>query len=111
MDKDNLPEAMKESKNKVDSVFLRTVIRKDVYDRIKEFALRFSTGRGDWDFGVAVQILLDLYEESKIQRISDKLDMILGVVSQRTPEDMAKDKTEKKYQKLLGGEKIVLGEE
>jgi len=94
----------KEKKKEIDTVFLRTVLRKDVHDRLKEFALRSSTGQGNWDFGVAVQILLDFYDESKFGVQADKIDMILHLLQSK---DMEKEQPkEGETIELLGGEKI-----
>jgi hypothetical protein len=99
----NLPEHPKKEQNKVESVFLRTVLRKDVHDRLKEFAQRFSTGQGNWDFGVAVQILLDFYDESQMGMQADKIDMILHLLSNKGNEEQPK---EEEMIELLGGSKI-----
>ena len=96
----NLPEHPEKDNNKVESVFLRTVIRKDVHDRLKEFAKLYSTGQGNWDFGVAVQILLDFYDESKQAIQSEKIDMIIHLLSNK------EDKPQEEMIELLGGSKI-----
>lgn len=89
-------------------VFLRTVIRRDVYDRLKSFAMEYETGRGDWDFGVAIQLLLDSYFESRNPTLNEKLDLILSMQSNQEPEE---PKIEKKFVEMLGGTKIeVTGE-
>lgn len=80
-----------------EGIFLRTIIRKDVHERLKEFAHRYATGRGNWDMGVAIQILLEHYEESKLAIINDKLDLLINGLSQ--PEKIV----EKKYEEFLGG--------
>jgi len=98
----NLPEAIPSEKLVSESVFLRTVIKKDVYEKLKEFAQDYSTGRGDWDFGVAIQILLEHYEESKQAIQSEKLDMILAML-QEEPEQKVEEPEKKKSLELLGG--------
>lgn len=94
----NIPEMIKEEKDIVDSVFLRTVIRKDVYDRLKQFAQQYSTGRGDWDFGVAVQVLLEHYEDSLMSVQSGKIDMIINLLTTK-PEPPKEDRGTE----MLGG--------
>lgn len=92
-----------EKKPEDDSVFLRTLIRKDIYDRLQALAKRFSTGNGHWDFGVAIQILLDHYDESKQAIQSEKIDAILGCVMQIVP--AAPKEEEQQEIELLGGAK------
>ena len=101
----SVPEAVSEKNDKVDSIFLRTVLRKDVYDRLKDFAQHYSTGQGHWDFGVAVQILLDYFDNSKLSIQNEKLDMIIGMLSEReeVKEELPK---EEEYIEMLGGSKI-----
>lgn len=81
---------------------MRTIIKPDVYDRLKEFALRYSTGRGNWDFGVAIEILLDFYDQSQIGIISDKIDLILHSINTKHE---PKQEEEEKYEEFLGGYK------
>jgi len=100
-------EMVKEDKIETESVFLRTVIKKSVYERLKDFAQRYSTGRGNWDFGVAVEILLDHYQESDLGKINDKLELLLnGLEHTEEPQE------EEQYEEFLGGyrEKIDKGE-
>lgn len=101
-----LPEVIREDKAKVESVFMRTVLRKDVYERLREFAQQYSTGQGHWDFGVAIQFLLDFYDDSKSmsnqQGQGQKLDLILNLLVNK-PEEQPK---EEEMIELLGGEKI-----
>lgn len=107
MDKESLPEAIEEKKETVDSVFLRTVVRKDIHDRLRVFSQKFSTGKGNWDFGVGIQILLDHYDESQLPVQSDKLDLILAMLSEEKKEELPKVE-EPKTLEMLGGSKIVL---
>ena len=97
---ENLPEAISETKAKVESVFMRTVLKKEVYDRLRTLAQEYSTGQGHWDFGVAIQILLDFYDSNKQEH---KLDAILDLLQE--PENKEEEMIE-----LLGGEKIRKGE-
>ena len=100
------PKVINENKDKVESVFIRTVVRQDTYDRLKEFAQRYSTGRGDWDFGVAIQILLDFYEDSKIGLQNDKIDMIINLLQNKQEVSDEDDVIE-----LLGGHTVPRREE
>lgn len=43
----------------LDSKYLRTLLRSDVYDRLEEYAKSLKTGYDKWDFGVAIERLLD----------------------------------------------------
>jgi|SRR3990167_1765108 len=92
-------------------VFLRTVLKRETYDRLKFFAKGFTTGRGDWDFGVAIQILLDNYEDTRTQQVSEKLDLLLSLNIDKDPtlakanEEIVK---EEKSIELLGGHKIKI---
>ena len=97
----NLPEYLKKDNAKVETVFLRTVFRKDVHDRLKDFAQQYSTGQGNWDFGVAVQILLDYFDNSKLSLQNDKLDMIMAMLSEQKEEPQEEEMIE-----MLGGSKI-----
>jgi hypothetical protein len=101
---DNIPEMVGEKRDKVDSIFLRTVVRKDVYERLKDFAQQYSTGQGNWDFGVAVQILLDYFESSKLSIQSEKIDMILSILSSK--ETQQETPPEEEMIEMLGGSKI-----
>ena len=40
------------------SRLLRTILKEEVYEELQEYAKQLSTGRGDWDFGVAISRLL-----------------------------------------------------
>jgi hypothetical protein len=100
-------EIIKEDKIETESVFLRTVIKKSVYERLREFAQRYSTGRGNWDFGVAIEMLLDHKEESELSKINDKLELLInGLEHTEEPQE------EEQYEEFLGGhkEKIDKGE-
>jgi len=102
--KENLPEVVEEKRDQVESIYLRTVLKKDVYNRLKDFAQQYSTGQGHWDFGVAVQILLDYFDSSKLSLQNEKLDMIMSMLSKEEKEEEAPKEDE--YMELLGGAKI-----
>lgn len=99
----SIPEVVRNEKAGVDSVFLRTVLKKEVHDRLKDFAMAYSTGQGNWDFGVAIQILLDHYDESKLGLQAEKLDHILGMLQGQQREEPPQ---EEPYTEMLGGSKI-----
>jgi len=89
-------------------VFFRTILRREVYERLKTLAQQYETGRGDWDFGVAIQILLDNYDSSKVQSVNERLDFMLSIMqSQAEAEEPVK---EHKFMEMLGKHKIDLGE-
>jgi len=84
--------------------FLRTVLKKDVYDKLTSFAQSYSTGGDKWDYGVAIQILLDFYEQhSSVAQINMKLDAIVSLM-QEQPEQEAPVEKEPEGIELLGGE-------
>lgn len=95
-------EIRKEDKVEIKNVFMRTVIKANVYDRLKEFAQRYSTGRGNWDFGVAMEILLDFYEQAQVGVLSDKIDLVLHSLNN---EPEPKQEEEEKFEEFLGGHK------
>ena len=56
---------MAEKKEKIEEVeiktkFLRTLVREEVYNRLVAYAQSLSTGSGKWDFGVAIESLLNM---------------------------------------------------
>jgi hypothetical protein len=86
--------------------FLRTVIRTDVHDRLTAVAKSFRTGGDKWDYGVAIQILLDFYEQhSSVAQINQKLDAIVTLI-QEQPEEEVLVEREPESIELLGGEKL-----
>lgn len=88
--------------------FLRTVLRKDVYDELEVLSKSYSTGRGDWDFGVAIQMLLEFYKNhSNVAQINSKLDVLLSSVYSQ-PEPDLKDEVKKEPSiEMLGGEELL----
>lgn len=89
------------------SKFLRTVLRKDVYARLETLAQEYSTGYGKWDFGVAIQRLLDFYEEhSTVAQINGKLDVLLSQAYALEQEQVQDEVKEEKGIEMLGGENI-----
>ena len=84
--------------------FLRTVLRADVFDRLTEFAKQFRNGMQKWDYGVAIQILLDFYEHTNsVSDINQKLDFLLSSINE-PKEEVHEDK--ESGITMLGGEKL-----
>lgn len=100
---DSLPESVSEARTQQESVFLRTVLKKGTYERLRDFAKHYSTGRGDWDFGVAIQILMDYYEDSQRTAMNDKLDLLISLAQ---PKEEEEKKEAKEFVELLGGNKV-----
>jgi hypothetical protein len=87
-------------------IFLRTVLRKDVHTRLTEFAQQYRTGGDKWDYGVAIQLLLDFFESnSSVTQVNMKLDFLLQEIqgSHQQPEQ---EEPKKKTISLLGGGEI-----
>lgn len=89
-----------------DAVFLRTLLKKSVHDRLKAFALRYSTGRGDWDYGVAIEVLLDNYEQSQLSSLNEKIEFIASILADKLEENVKQVEKEEDFIEMLGGEKI-----
>lgn len=82
---------------------IRTVIKESVFDRLKSLAIRYQTGRGDWDFGVAIEILLDFWEQSQLGQLNDKVDFLISSLD-NTKEEPKQE--EENVLELLGGNKV-----
>jgi hypothetical protein len=76
--------------------------------RLTEFAQQYSTGIGKWDYSIAIQILLDFYEQhSTVAQINGKLDVLLSsVYSQPQYEDTDEVRKDEKKDgtEMFGGE-------
>lgn len=94
-----------EKGEEVNSKYLRTLLRSDVYDRLESYAKSLSSGLQKWDFGVAIERLLDYSE------LFDRLDIIEARLDNVEKEDkdieIPKEKkaNEKESLGLLGGRK------
>ena len=97
-----IPELVQEGKIPCTPVLLRTILKREVYDELKDFAQEYSTARGYWDFGVAIQLLLEEHKGSRQVAMSNKLDLILNVLS---GEKQVSQEEEKKIE-MLGGSTI-----
>ena len=91
--------------------FLRTVLRKDVHDRLTDHAKHFTTGTGKWDYGVAIQHLIDFHKEhSTVATINAKLDVLLSSVYSNEQMDTSRDEVPEQKEdpgtEMLGGEII-----
>jgi len=108
MVRDNIPEMPGGEKVEEDSIFFRTVLKKSVFDKLQAIAQMFSTGRGHWDYGVAIQVLIEQYEESKQQVNNQKLDMIIDMLhyNQQDKADAQSKEKKEEYTEMLGGSKI-----
>jgi hypothetical protein len=104
----SLPEIVREEKTKEDSVFLRTVLKRETYNRLQAFAKQYATGQGHWDFGVAIQVLLDNFENNRKALQDDKLNYIISVLEQPIQEQETPKQEE--YIEMLGGKRIKKGE-
>lgn len=104
-----------------DQVFLRTTLKKEQYDRFVAFAKTFAsgfrnrTGEHPWDFGVALQILMDFYDQNKYQAhinvVSAKVDMVLTMLSQIEQEETLTERVENKDIEMLGGSRVSVPKE
>ena len=100
----NLPEAIREDKEQVESIFLRTILKKETYSRLQQFAKSYSTGQGHWDFGVAIQVLLDEHDNNRKLMNEDKLNYIISLLNvEEEPQEQPK---EEEFIEMLGGHKI-----
>jgi len=91
--------------DKEEVVFLRTVIKSEVANELKKIALHYSTGRGDWDYGVAIQILIENYLQSKQTIQNEKIDYIISLLQTSMVEEQPVQKKEEVIE-FLGGVKI-----
>lgn len=56
---------------------LRTILRKDVKDRLTQYAQSLATGMDKWDYGVAIERLLDeKIDALKLEQFEQRLDNI-----------------------------------
>lgn len=66
---------------KEESKFLRTLLRADIAERLEIYAKSLQTGMGKWDYGVAIERLLDnlefVQEVSILQQRIDELEVLL----------------------------------
>ena len=90
------------------SIYLRTLVREDVLDRLTCFAQQYSNGMKKWDYGVAIQVLLDFFDYHKRQlgivELDAKIDLLMENLVDNTRKD-EKEEPPKKYMELLGGYK------
>ena len=80
---------------KKESIMLRTLLKKDVYDRLELFAKSLATGMNKWDFGVAIERLLDFAEFSEdISALDSRITDIEMTVLQQKAEPKKVDSDE-----------------
>jgi hypothetical protein len=84
------------------SIYFRTILKEDVYNRLEGYAKTLATGRGHWDFGVAIERLLDL---SCIEEQLIMLDNRLIILESNDMESEVKTE-DKKETTLVGGHKL-----
>ena len=85
--------------------YLRTVLREDIYERLEDFAKSLSTGQGHWDFGVAIERLMD--NQDIFVSLCD-LNMRVTALESKPPEEKKEQEKEKETVSLLGGHKIKI---
>lgn len=87
-----------------DAVFMRTMVRKDVHERLKDYAQSLSSGLGFWDFGVAIERLLDYKDiEARIAVLEEQQrQMEIALLQGEIQED---EKKEEKYEHTFLGKK------
>jgi len=82
---------------------LRTILKKDVKDRLTLFAKSLSTGMDKWDYGVAIERLLDDRE------LIFQIDELKNRIEELELKDLEKEQEEqddgKKVVELFGGNK------
>lgn len=62
---------------------LRTVLRSDVYNRLLNLAQALETGRGHWDFGVAIERLLDEHQLIlKLFDLDERMNMLERMIDE-----------------------------
>lgn len=106
------------AKNDTESVFFRTVLKKNVMERLANFCKRYETGMRNektgenyWDYGVGLQILLDFYEyqtqQVNTQVILERIDRLADLVGANVPPEDVEEKEEKEdFGEDIRGEKI-----
>ena len=88
-----------------DGVFLRTVLKKEIFDELTEFAQQFSTGYGKWDYGIAIQFLLNFYKQnSSVAQTNNKLDALASMIQELS--QPSQEQEEDQGMEMLGGEKL-----
>ena len=99
---------MSEEKGKV----LKTILKKEVFNKLTSFAKNYATGINKWDYGVAIQILLEHYESNNgISQVNNKLDELLSILEQPDQFKGTDEVKEEKCIELLGGQKIIIDED
>ena len=100
---------MAEQTQNEDAKYFSTVLRKDVYGRLTEFAKSYQTGMGYWDYGVAIQFLLDFYEQnSSTAQTNVKLDIVMSMLEDLKEAPVIQQENKKEEEpagiEMLGGE-------
>jgi len=89
-----------------DPKLLRTVLRDDVYDRLHSLALSLQTGREHWDFGVAIERLLDVHDifigvSERVAAVEARLD-IAEMLEEEKENTLVKEQSEREKYGLVG---------
>lgn len=88
-----------------DQVYFSTLLTETTKERLTTFARQFKTGLGRWDYGVAIQILLDFYEQhSTVAQINFKLDVLLNAIQESAQVPEKEPVKEDTGTEMLGGE-------
>jgi hypothetical protein len=87
-------------------VFLRTLVKRELMDRLTKFSQQFTTGRGHWDLGVGIQVLLDFYDYNHQLATTQELSMKLDILAEHV---MSKD-NEPEKPKAEGKTELINGE-
>lgn len=90
-------------------IVFSTTLQKEVYEELTELAKSLSTGRGHWDYGVAIQFLLE--SRRVLESQSFIVDKILSLEQQlnefkKEPVDEKKEEKKEETINLLGGIKL-----
>lgn len=99
-----------------ESMLFRTVLKKDVVERLATFCKRFQTGMTNpntgenyWDYGVGIQVLLDFYEyqtqQINTQVLLERLDRIADLIGANMAPQEEPESTED-FGEDIRGEKI-----
>jgi hypothetical protein len=81
-----------------------TSLTGETHSRLTAFAQTLQSGRGHWDYGVAIKYLLDFHEQNvrqaSLNEVSTKLDYLLSALSHsQNPEQNDKEE----FVEMLGG--------
>jgi len=89
---------------KISGRVLRTVLKDELYDKLELFAKSLSTGYGKWDFGVAIERLLDLMKhEQRLDELEQRIqDLEVAVIEQPVKQEQDNKPVKVDEEVLLG---------